>query len=342
MTQQVENPGSQSWRGISQSVSPRAMSAPGRRRFSMNIVRGTFTALALAAFIAAGVYLVKGFERPAETLAPVVKSEPLKEIVVLTDGVLTDAWAKEELNLPEGIALMAVNLDEARTALLRTGQVKSIVVARDFPGTLVVTVEERVPVIRVMAAIEPGKLEPFVVSRDGVVYRPINNNPTMLASLPWLDGVRLTRQGDGFVPLAGIDDVSDLLLTAQQEAPHLAAEWRVVSMEEAPRLVVRTREIKQIVFDAINVRRQLAWLDLILDQQAQLPAPRPIERIDLSIAARSQPPAVPQVVVRYAVTNITQPRSPGGRQAARAGETRLVRVMAKPSPARARPVRTGM
>lgn len=328
MSAEVERPESQSWRGISQSVNPRVMSAPGRRRFSMNIVRGSFTVLALVGLAALGVYLVHGFERPAETLAPVVKAEPLREIVVLTDGVLTDGWARLTLNLPDGISLMAVDLDAARAELLRTGQVKGVVVARDFPDTLVITIEERVPVIRIMAAIEPGKLEPLVVSRDGVVYRPINNNPIMLNSLPWLDGVRLTRQGEGFAPLSGIHHVSDLLLTAQQEAPHLAAGWRVVSLEEAPRLVVRTRDIKQIVFDPVNVRRQLAWLDHILDQEAKQPEPRAIERIDLSIAARALPPAVPQVVVKHVAASTPKPRPAGGRTVRRSNDARVVRVQA--------------
>lgn len=338
MSAQVEHPDNQSWRGISQSVSPRVMSKPGRRRFSMHIVRVAFTVLALAGLAGLGVYLVQGFERPAETLAPVVKAEPLREIIVLTDGVLTDAWARQALDLPADIALMAVDLDAARAVLTRTGQVKSVVVARDFPDTLVVTVEERVPVIRIMAAIEPGRLEPLVVSRDGIVYRPINNSPIMINSLPWLDGVRLTRQGEGFAPLAGIDAVSDLLLTAQQEAPHLAADWRVVSLEDAPRLVVRTRDIRQIVFDSLNVRRQLAWLDHILDEQARAPQPRAIERIDLSIAARAQPPAVPQVVVKYVESSTSEARRSTGAVSRDDRNVRVIRAQA-PRPGRNTPVR---
>jgi len=340
MSTEVEHPETQSWRGISQSVSARAMSAPGRRRLGMNIVRAVATVAALAALAALGVYLVRGFEQPSEALSPVVKAEPLRDVIVLTDGVLTEAWAREALGLPEGITLMAVDLDAARAALLQTGQVKGVVVSRSFPDTLVVTVEERVPVIRIMAAIEPGRLEPLVVSRDGVVYRPINNAPAMLNALPWLDGVRLTREGDGFAALRGIDAVSDLLLAVQQEAPHLAAEWRVVSMEEAPRLVVRTRTIKQIVFDSINVRRQLAWLDHILDQEARRPEPRAIERIDLSIAARAQPPTVPQVVVRYVVADTAKPRGGAGTSAA-SRESRLVRARVPARPP-ARPGRTGI
>ena len=337
MKNQVEIPQAQSWRDITQGVSSRVMSAPGRRRRGMNIARAVLSFLILGGLAALVAYLVQGFDRPAETLAPVVRAEPLREIVVLTDGVLDDAWASRMLNLPEGIGLMAVDLDAACATLLRAGQVRTAVVARDFPDTLVITLEERLPVVRIMAALEPGKHEPLVVARDGVVYRPVNNNAAMLAALPWLDGVRLTRAGDEFAPLVGIDTVADLLLTAQQEAPHLVGTWKVVSLEEAPRLVVRTRDIRQIVFDSVNVRRQLAWLDHILEREAAAPEPRAIERIDLSIAARSQPPAVPQVAVRYVQVEKPQPR--GARLPTGQAAGRLLRA---PAPTAFRNTGTGL
>jgi hypothetical protein len=297
MTQQVETPFAQSWRDIRQSVNPRTMTPHGLRRLGSNVLQMAFSLLFLGGAAGVGAYLWHGYDTPANTLAPVVKAVPLREVVVLTDGVLAKDWVVERLALPEGVALVAIDLDAAKTALEGDGQVRSAVVSRDFPDTLVVTMEERVPVARALAALEPGgKPETLFLARDGTVYRGRNYDTAMVAALPWIDGVRLVRRGAGFEPVEGMNRVSDLILAVRQDAPHLAAEFRVVSLAGLPRLIVRTPAIREVVFEggasANTFRQQLARLDYILDdhrRQADAPG---IERLDLSIAA--------QVIVKYA------------------------------------------
>ncbi len=293
MSTEVEMPRGRSWRGIRQSVNPRTMTAKGRARLGWTIARTACLLVMVGGLAGAGVYLWSGFERPSETLAPVVRSEPLREVVLLTDGVLTKSWVLDRLGLPEGIALMAVDLERARLALESEGQVRNAVVSRDFPATLVVTLEERVPVLRALVPAENARREALFVARDGTIYRGFNYDAAMVASLPWVDGVRLSRRGSGFLPLEGIDRVSELLLAAQADAPHLAATFRVVSLAESPRLVVRTEAVRELVFEAGNHRRQLARLDYILDHFARSGTPAGgLARIDLSIPS--------QVAVRLA------------------------------------------
>jgi cell division protein FtsQ len=208
----------------------------------------------------------------------------VRDVVVLTDGVLTDAWVLQRLALPEGILLMSVDLAAAKHALEAEGQVRAAVVKRDFPDTLVVTMNERVPVVRIMVPLEPGNPEPMLVGRDGFVYRGYHYDARMITNLPWLDGIRLVREGPGFAPVAGMDRVSELLLAARQDAPHLASQFRVVSLEQYPLMIVKTPTAEGILFEPGNYGRQLARLDFILDHYLDaVGADVRFKRIDVSI-----------------------------------------------------------
>ena len=308
MKTQVEVPREQSWREIRQAVNTRTMTAHGRRRLGGNLARTSFSLLFVGVLAALGIYLYQGFETPAETLAPVVRNDPLRDIVLLNDGgVLTKDWVADRLGLPPGIALMAVNLDQAKTMLEREGQVKTAVVTRDFPGTLVVTLEERVPVLRVLVHGEHGVFEPLFVSREGVIYRGYNYDQRMVTGLPWMSGVRLTRRGSGFVPIAGVDRVSELLLQSRAEAPHLVADFREVSLAVLPRIVVRTNRVREIIFEGSNHRRQLARLDYILEHFSRMEnPPASIARIDLSVDSQV---AVRLVVAVFGGTDAASPVS---------------------------------
>ncbi|MBL4575403.1 MAG: hypothetical protein JKY51_04790 [Opitutaceae bacterium] len=228
------------------------------------------------------VYGLSHFGAEATNPSSLLDSSPIEEIILLTDGVLPDEWITERLELPEGVGLMNVDIDGMKNRLEAEGQVKSAVITRDFSGgSLVVSLHEEVPVIRLMARSKDGKSMLMVVGRDGSVYRGHGYSRQLLRGLPFLDGVRLVRNKDGFKPISGVAKISELLQLTREDAPHLYRTWKVVSLIDSPRLIVKTKDISEIVFEPGNFRRQLAKLDYILDYYRRDPRER-MDRIDLS------------------------------------------------------------
>jgi cell division protein FtsQ len=94
----------------------------------------------------------------------------VRETVLITDGVLSQKWVAETLALPKGASLMALDLPALRDRLLAHGQIRVAVLTRSFPDTLVVTLQERTPVARILATDSSGLSKPLFVAKDGVVY----------------------------------------------------------------------------------------------------------------------------------------------------------------------------
>lgn len=280
----AESPG-RSWRTIRQEVSSPALSQRGRRRrlAAWTKIATLGTALGLAVW--GGVSLYHSWSTDRANLANSVHSEPVKEAVVLTDGVLTQKWAIGALALPKGATLMALDLPALRDKLLSFGQIKVAVLTRSFPDTLVITLQERNPVARLQAS--DGLLtKQLLVAKDGTVYDGQNYDKPLLASLPWLDGVRLVKQGNGFAPIDGMADVSALLTTAQLQAPHLYRGWTVVSLArlaEADEIIVKAQDVQKIVFTRKrDFYKQVAQLDYVIDRSHVLPEPN-IQSVNLTL-----------------------------------------------------------
>ncbi len=280
-------PPGRSWRNIRQEVKPLAMSRKGRRRQ----LAGWARPVALAAVVAGcgwGIYeLAHSWSTDRAALVTAVHSERVKDVVVITDGVLTRDWVNDVLALPKPASLMALELPTLRDKLLATGQVRVAVLTRNFPDTLVVTLQERTPVARVQAADSTGAARQLLVAKDGVVYDGVNYDKTMLAGLPWLDGIRLVKAGRGFEPIAGMDEVSALLSTAQLNAPHLYREWLIVSLArlaERDEIVVKAQDVAEIVFSRKrDFFKQIAQLAYVIDETHRVePAPL-LQSVNLSL-----------------------------------------------------------
>jgi len=172
--------------------------------------------------------------------------------------------------------------------------VSKAVIERRFPDVLVVTLQERTPVARVMARIGDAAPVAFMVARDGKVYSGSQYDAAMAEGLPFIDGVRLVREGSGFAPIEGMESVADLLGTAQVSAPALYRSFKVVSLARFNldrTLAVKSTDVDVITFGSSqdSFYRQIARLDYILDEARRQTSAGPLKSVNLAIGDRQVP-----------------------------------------------------
>ncbi|HRE81366.1 MAG TPA: FtsQ-type POTRA domain-containing protein [Opitutaceae bacterium] len=314
-----------SWRDIPQDIAPRSMSREGRRRMSMGFAKWVGAVVMIGVGVWGAVEVWNAWQEDPTKLTAPVKSEPLRTIRLSTDGVLDLAWIERKLELPKGVTLMELDLPRLQRALLADAQVRTAVLTRKFPDTLVASIQERTPVGRLRVADAYGISEDFLVSRDGMVFPGANFATELLDTLPWLDGVRLQRSGASFIPISGMETVTDLFSTAQAYVPLLYRNWRIVSLERLQKdgeIVVKTADKVEIVFGTRDdFFKQVALLDSVLAELKTQPA-RAVASINLTFGNRQVPvsfvPETPPSTtpVRGTVSPIrTQPSRPASGRA---------------------------
>lgn len=278
------------------------MSREGRRRLVWSTLRFSITVSVLVGVVFGGWQVIRALrENPRN--APAVAAVPLRAPKLETDGFLgTDAtWLARTLALPKNASLMGLDLEQLRDRLLAQGQVNTAVLTKIFPATLKVRITERTPIARVMAQLPGNEPKVFLVARDGVVFAGIGYETALLDTLPWLEPLKLSHNGDGFIPIAGMGVVAELLGKAKLEAEHLYATWRVVSLARLntdAEIDIRTAAGATVVFSATSdYFSQIANLDLALDKLAAQGAA--FKRINLAngrdVTVTMEQPIVPAV-----------------------------------------------
>jgi cell division protein FtsQ len=270
-------------------VKPRAMSTEGRRRMVFGGVKTVAAIAILGGLTWGGFEIAAALRGKAQPQAVAAQAVPVKEVVLVTDGVLDQKWLVRTLALSKNATLMELDLYRLRARLLASGQVRSATLTRNFPATLTVSLSEQSPVARVKAQLGAEEPRMFLVARDGTVFDGVGFDGQMVDTLPWLDGVKLARQGETFAPIAGMNTVADLLGKAKLEAEHLYRTWHVVSLarlESDREIEVRAENIGRILFGTNeDFFRQLARLDALLDR-AREQTDRPLREINLAIGAQ--------------------------------------------------------
>lgn len=264
------------------------MSVEGRRRLLWRVMK-SMLGLALAGGLLWGGIEITGTLRGSARTVATAEATPVKEVVLITDGVLDHTWLIRTLALPRNASLMQLDLYQLRARILASGQVRSATLTRNFPATLTVSLSEQSPVARVKAQIGGAEPRMLLVARDGTVFDGVGFDDAMITTLPWLDGVKLSRQGDAFTPIRGMEAVADLLAKAKLEADHLYRTWEVVSLarlQSDGEIEVRAQDGARIVFGTTeDFFRQLARLDALLDA-AKAQTDQPLREINLAIGAQ--------------------------------------------------------
>lgn len=280
----VNAPTARSWRDIPQPVKPRAMSREGKWRLTFAVLRATGATAVLLGVVWVAWEVTRALQENPQVMPAAAKSVPVKNLELKTDGVLDHAWLARTLALPKNASLIELDLLALRRRLMASGQVSVASLTKSSPDTLKVQVAERSPVVRVMASLR-GVETALLVARDGVVFDGAGFDEAMLATLPWLDGVKLTFAEDRFQPLENMGLVTELLARARLDAERLYKTWQVVSLARLAtdgEIEVRTTPGTLVVFAANgDFFLQLARLDHQWDTFLQMPTP-PV-KIDLSL-----------------------------------------------------------
>ena len=296
-SRQARPPRNPSWQKIPQPVGPSARRRGGGRRSRSR--RGWVWALAVA-IAALAIYGSYRLLFPGAGLPGPEVGEPVREILYETDGTLDRAWLESRLALPAGARLPELDIFALRERLQEDPQVRAATVRRRFPDALQVTVEERVPVARLVVR-EGAERKVLLVGRDGVVYEGRGLSGQRTGTLPFLTGVRLRATGQGrYEPLEGFREITDLLDTARAAYPGIAATWRIVDLSgfspgrEDPYSTVRVHStvVRDVLFALGDYRGQLQRLRDILDV-VQAEEVDGLERVDLRFGE-----SVPVVVAR--------------------------------------------
>lgn len=254
------------------------MSREGRRRLVWSTLRFSLTVSVLGGVAFGGWQVIRALrENPSNARAAAAVS--LNAPKLETDGFLASdpQWLDRTLALPKSATLMSLDLEQLRDRLLAQGQVNTAILTKVFPATLKVRITERSPIARVMAQLPGSEPKTLLVARDGVVFAGVGYETELLKTLPWLEGFKLSHDGDRFLPISGMGVIAELLGKAKLEAEHLYATWYVVSLARLNTdaeidVVTKADENKKattIVFSATSdYYSQIANLDLALDKLA--------------------------------------------------------------------------
>lgn len=299
----------QSWRKICQAPPRKPLTAAARRHRRRAWLRAlglSFLGVVITTVVAGGLYY---WSRSPQSHALRPPSVPLRQVFFETDGVLKSDWLRSVMNISKGQGILDIDIDALKRDIESEGQVRSAVVERLLPDTLKVTVQERLPILRLAVRSGDGRgYRSLLVAWDGSVYRGRNYLLSTLDALPYLDGVRLERSatGRGVAPIAGMETVGQLLAKVHARLPRFYRTWKTVSCEAfdgrtdfpGAVIVATTRRIGKVVFAPVDFDQQIEYLAYTLEFLDQHPA-GDLEYVDLSLGDKVAVKFIDQLQVRH-------------------------------------------
>jgi cell division septal protein FtsQ len=279
-----------SWKHIPQKAGKKAITKDSQIVRMRRLMRFTAISLGTGSVVLGLSLLAYYFVKTPK--APIIHAAAASFVTldIKTDGVLPEPWIEFRMGLEQNLGLMQVDMSELKTTLESFPQIKEASIERQFPNTLRVFVRERFPVFRMKVKDERGESQVLLVDREGHVFRNIKHAAHMVSRLPYLAGVGLHRNGDGFHPINEVPCLAELFHIARTEYPDLAREWRVVYADQLilakgftdGYIRVWSRGVKEILFSPKNFQKQLEKLEYILVSHGG-PTVSSVSRVNLSL-----------------------------------------------------------
>lgn len=293
-----------SWRTVLQTQSRKVVTPAAKKRrlkrFTKAVASIFCSALALG-IVAVVMYCLS--VKPQIGWRP--PSNLIRQILFQTDGTLKRHWLREVVDIPKNRRILDVDIQQIKQRLEQEGQVRSATVERLFPNILKVSVQENVPILKVVVLDENKRRRQLLVAKDGTVYAGQGYSQATLKQLPYLHGVRLKRaaaeNSKAFAPVAGMEVVAELLEKARARLPEFYTTWRLVSCKdfdgrrEFPGAVIEIHSLiaGKVLFFPSDFDEQLNRLQYVLEYTEQNRMQN-IEYVDLSLNG--------QAALKYAKT----------------------------------------
>ncbi|HSH09868.1 MAG TPA: hypothetical protein VK995_05735 [Oceanipulchritudo sp.] len=285
-----------SWRDIQQGNKGTKTTKVARKRHLVILFRGACVILLIMA-IGAGVAGLKYFGKIAERI-PEPPGPGVVQVTFQSNGVLTERWFRQSFPDLFTTDIRQVDVRLLKDQLEHDGQVSAATVNVSLPSHLIIQLEEREPIFRLRIQGPDGQPQTLLVGRDGTIYEGSLYPAETLLRLPGVSGLRVRKEGDGYMPIPGLEPVAHLLELAKEQLPAVYRHWRVVDLgdwnpdlEYRPSLVkITSSHIEEIVFSTVGIEEQIKRLAGILQhiQRHQLGQPK---SIDLSFGE--------EAVIRY-------------------------------------------
>ena len=227
-------------------------------------------------------------EEPLNFFGPEI---PVENIIFETDGVLADSWYKNWYGPLRGRSLMDIDINSLQKELQNESQIEGAQVARLFPNTLKIEINEHQPILVLRLRKQEGGFQDWMVAVDGTLYKGTGYSQGTLNMLPSLSidpqFLRPHKSGNGFEKLEDISAVAPLLELAQRKYPGIYRDWKVVSYN-SPRendpgshILIRSKKIRSLRFSPKNFSAQMKRLKYLLLEPEYMRR-QTIESIDLS------------------------------------------------------------
>lgn len=258
---------------------PEGGSAPRSRRWLLR----TGATLLLCASVAAGAWWIR------ENWFHRIPSLAVREVVVEVDGVLSPDEIRRLAGVPIGRNILSIDLPQLRDRLQNHPRIASARIISEFPGTLLIRIRERLPLLAVEPLSRNGLQARYLLDETGHLLLPLEPSSAPAEALAAEAALPLLLGHDPRRPTARADTLRALdFIRAYEAAPSGSLpEIRSVSIAEPGVLVVATATSGEVTFAARDYAAQLRRWGDILRQLEALKESRTIRSLDLSVSQNS-------------------------------------------------------